>query len=71
MARGMSSMRSSSSSQSSVWMLKSSVRLALLTSVTCRLPPVSRQISNESTVPNRISPASARARRPGSCRAGA
>ena len=46
-------------------MLNSSVRLALLTSVTCRLPPVSRQIRNESTVPNRISPRSARARRPG------
>ena len=56
--------RSSSSSQSSVCMLKSSVRLALLTSVTCRRPPVSRQIRNESTVPNRTSPRSARPRRP-------
>ena len=46
-------------------MLKSSVRLALLTSVTCTRPPVSRQIRNESTVPNSTSPRSARARRPG------
>ena len=45
-------------------MLNSSVRLALLTSVTCRLPPVSRQIRKLSTVPNRISPRAARARRP-------
>ena len=45
-------------------MLKSSVRLALLTSVTWRWPPVSRQISQLSTVPNRISPAAARRRRP-------
>ena len=64
-ARGTPSRRSSSSSQSSVWMLKSSVRLALLTSVTWQRPPVSRQMRNVSTVPNRISPDSARARRPG------
>ena len=42
-----------------------SVRLALLTSVTCCLPPVSRQMRNVSMVPNRMSPRSARARRPG------
>ena len=46
-------------------MSKSSVRLALLTSVTCCLPPVSRQMRKVSIVPNRISPRSARARRPG------
>ena len=46
-------------------MLKSSVRLALLTSVTCARPPVSRQIRNESTVPKSTSPRSALARRPG------
>ena len=42
-----------------------SVRLALLASVTCRLPPVSRQIRNVSTVPKSTSPLSARARKPG------
>ena len=63
--RGTPRMRSSSSSQSSVWMSNSSVRLALVTSVTCVLPPVRRQIRNVSMVPNRMSPRSARARRPG------
>ena len=63
-ARGTPRMRSSSSSQSSVWMLKSSVRLALLKSVTWMCPPVSRQSSQESTVPKRISPRSARPRSP-------
>ena len=47
-----------------VWMLNSSVRLALLTSVTWTLPPVSRQIRNVSMVPNSTSPRAARARRP-------
>ena len=46
-------------------MSNSSVRLALLTSVTWQRPPVSRQMRKVSTVPNRISPASARARSPG------
>ncbi len=44
------------------------VRPALVTSVTCTppsVPPVSFQISQESTVPKAISPASARARSPG------
>ena len=42
-------------------MLKSSVRLAFVASVTCDAPPVSRQISKESTVPNASSPRSAAA----------
>ena len=41
-----------------------SVRLALLRSVTCRRPPVNRQMSHVSTVPNSTSPRSARSRRP-------
>jgi hypothetical protein len=45
-------------------MLKSSVRLALLASVTCRHPPVSRHRRKLSTVPKRTSPRAARARRP-------
>ena len=45
-------------------MLKSIVREALLTSVTCAARPVSFQTSQESTVPNASSPASARARAP-------
>ena len=44
-ARGTSRAPASSSSQSPVWMLKSIVREALVTSVTCSLPPVSFQIS--------------------------
>lgn len=46
----------------------SMVRPALVTSVTCRppsVPPVRFQISQESIVPNAISPRSARALRPG------
>ena len=46
-------------------MLNSIVRDALLTSVTCVAPPVSFQTSQVSTVPNASSPASARARAPG------
>ena len=42
-----------------------SVRLALLASVTWARPPVRRQMRKVSTVPNRMSPASARARSPG------
>ncbi|UTH93792.1 hypothetical protein SRIMHP_06620 [Streptomyces rimosus subsp. rimosus] len=52
----------------SVWRFISMVRPALVTSVTCTppsVPPVSFQISHESIVPKAISPASARARRPG------
>ena len=63
--RGMSKSASSSSSQSSVWMLKSIVREALLTSVTCSSPRVRRQMSHVSTVPNISLPFSARARAPG------
>jgi hypothetical protein len=40
-------------------MLKSSVRLALVASLTWAAPPVSRQMRNESTVPNFNSPRSA------------
>ena len=46
-------------------MLKSSVREALLESVTCSRPAVSCQTSQLSMVPNASSPASARARAPG------
>ena len=42
----------------------SSVRLALVASVTCSRPPVSRNASHESTVPKASSPASARSRAP-------
>ena len=56
---------SNSSSQSAVSRFSSSVRLAFVTSVTCVRPPVSRQINQESIVPNAISPRSARCRRPG------
>ena len=55
MARGISSAFSSVSSQSSFWILYSMVRLALVRSVTCTLPPVSFHTSQLSTVPNRIS----------------
>ena len=57
--------RSSSASQSHVWMSNSIVRDALLTSVTCCRPLVSFHISHVSTVPNASLPASARARAPG------
>jgi hypothetical protein len=40
------------------------VREALVTSVTCVLPPVSFQISHESTVPNARPPDSALTRAP-------
>jgi hypothetical protein len=56
--------RSNSSSQSPVWMLNSSVRLAFDGSVACTRPPVNCQINHESTVPNASSPRSARARAP-------
>ena len=51
-------------SQRSAWMSKSIVRLALVQSVRWTFPPVSFHTSQESTVPNRSSPASARARAP-------
>lgn len=41
------------------------VRLALVTSVACTAPSVSFQMSQLSTVPKQSSPASARARAPG------
>jgi hypothetical protein len=47
---------SSSSSQSSVWMLKSSVRLALADVGDVALARGQRQIRNVSIVPNSISP---------------
>ena len=46
-------------------MLKSSVREALLASVTWASPPVRRQASQVSMVPKASSPRSARARAPG------
>ena len=61
---GISNSSSSSSSHCRVWMLKSIVRDALLTSVTCTSPRVSRQISHVSTVPNISLPFSARSRAP-------
>ena len=64
-AAGTSKMRSRSSLQASRPMSKSSVRLALVTSVACTRPPVSRQMRNASTVPNKTSPAAHRARSPG------
>ena len=47
-----------------VWMSKSSVREALVASVACTRPPVSRQSRKLSTVPKASSPRSARARAP-------
>jgi hypothetical protein len=79
MPRGTLKRARSSSSHSSVWMLKSRVRDALETSVAWTAaavveeggasppspPPVSRQRRKVSMVPKRASPASASARRPG------
>ena len=65
MLAGIPKILSSSSSHSPFTMLKSSVRDALVTSVTCRVPLVRCQISQLSTVPNASSPRSARARAPG------
>ena len=64
-AGGMSKMPQSSALQACRSMSNSSVRLAFVGSVACTRPPVSRQIRNVSTVPNRISPAAHRSRRPG------
>jgi len=65
MERGTPRMRSRSSSHSPLWMSKSSVRAALVASVACTLPPVSRHRRKLSTVPKASSPRSARARAPG------
>jgi hypothetical protein len=46
-------------------MLNSRVREALVTSVACTRPPVSRHISQVSTVPNASSPRRACSRAPG------
>src|SRR5215204_1571943 len=62
---GTLTMRRSSSSQASVWMLNNIVRDALLTSVRCTVPPVRFHTSHESTVPNARCPCSAPARAPG------
>ena len=64
-ARGTRSSLSSSGSQSPVWMLKSRVRDALVTSVTCVLLCDRFQTSQVSTVPKASSPSSARRRAPG------
>ena len=68
-ALGMSKASSSSSSHSSVSRFISIVRDALVGSVTCAAasegPPVSFQISQLSTVPNKASPVSASRRSPG------
>ena len=61
----MSSAASKSVSHALVCTLNSIVREALVTSVTCVLPPVSCQISQLSTVPNASSPRSAVVRAPG------
>ena len=62
---GIRSSASSSSSQSWVCRLNSSVREALLASVACTRPPVRFQTSQLSIVPKASSPFSARARAPG------
>ena len=56
--------RSSPSSQAPRWMSNSSVRAALVASVACTLPPVSRQSRKLSIVPKASSPRSAAARAP-------
>ena len=52
-------------SQSRVWMLKSIVRLALVTSVACTRPLVKFHKSQVSMVPKSRSPRLARSRAPG------
>ena len=63
-ARGTRNSASNSSSHCPVWMFRSSVREALVASVACALPPVSRQSRKLSTVPKASSPFSARFRAP-------
>jgi hypothetical protein len=68
MARGMSKIRSSSSSHCSVARFISIVRLALVTSVAWTppsLPPVSCQMTHVSGLPNTASPRAAASRTPG------
>ena len=64
-ARGTLNSAHISSLQARLAMSNSSVRAALVTSVTCARPCVSRQIRNVSTVPNASSPFSARRRSAG------
>ena len=64
MARGMRNRRSIGSLHSAVAMSHSRVREALVASVACTRPPVSRQSRKLSMVPNASSPRSARARAP-------
>ena len=63
-ARGTRNSRSSSSSQRCAWISNSSVREALVTSVACTRPPVSRHSRKVSMVPKASSPRSARSRAP-------
>ena len=63
-AAGTSNRASNSSSQRFLAMSNSSVRPALVASVACTLPPVSRQMRKLSTVPKASSPFSARLRAP-------
>ena len=65
MDSGMPKKFSSSLSHCRVLMLKSMVLEALVTSVTCTLPPVRFQTSQESMVPKRSRPARALAIAPG------
>ncbi len=64
-ARGISNAASRSSSHSRRCRSNSIVRDALVTSVACTAPPVSRHSRKLSIVPNAISPASARCAQPG------
>ena len=64
-AAGMLNRRSMSGSHWPVSMLHNMVRLALVASVAWILPPVRRQTSQVSTVPNASLPACASARAPG------
>src|ERR1700683_1417779 len=59
---GTPSSASSRSSQRPSWISNSSVRDALVASVACTLPPVSRHNKYVSTVPNANSPRAARSR---------
>ena len=62
---GMSNRWRRSLSHSRVWILKSMVREAFVTSVTCTVLRVRHDMSQVSTVPNFSRPASARSRAPG------
>ena len=67
--RGTSKSSHSSSDQAPFSRSNSSVRLALLGSVTCAAPPVSRAITYESTVPSASAPSRTPAHSCGSCSA--